>query len=171
MATDHKKGGETQNMKNKKVLLTALALAGAVTVGGVALTSSVQAASDDATHPLVQQLAERFNLNPDDVEQFMQDHREQRRAERHARMEEHLTEAVTNGTITEAQKQALLAKKEEMRAQHEAIKDLPQDERRDAHRQLREEMKEWAESQGIDLQSLMEDHGGKRKDHGFGKHR
>lgn len=85
--------------------------------------------------PIVQKLIERFGLNEDEVSQVIEEEREERRQKGKEMMEQRLDEAVADGQITEEQKQAILEKQEQMeqeKGQHQ------------------EEMKQWAEENGID---------------------
>ena len=70
------------------------------------------------------------------------------KAENKINFETRLSEAVAEGKITEEQKQLILDKREELRAQFDAQKD-----QREAHRQ---ELKDSAEAYAIDLESLGE---------------
>ena len=124
----------------KKILLSIVGLAALVATGLLA-TKAVRA--DDAVNypPFVERLVERFNLNESDVQTFF----DEQRVEHHQAMlqnrEERLNQAVSDGVITEAQKEALTNKWEEMQQE----------------RQLhREEMQKWFEEQGIDTEVLRE---------------
>ncbi len=102
--------------------------------------------------PIIEKLAERFNLNVDEVKGFFDENRGER-------MQERLAEA----GLTEDQIEALQAKKEELREEHGSLQDLSPEERRVKMQEMREEMKAWAEENGIDL-SVLGGFGGK-----FGK--
>ena len=86
---------------------------------------------------------------------------EERQAERQARQEERLNQAVEDGKITEDQKNALLAKKEEWRAEREGWGDLSHEEQHEKMQEHREEMRQWMEDNGFERG----DFGGR----GFGK--
>ena len=124
----------------KKILLSIVGLAALVATGLLA-TKAVRA--DDAVNypPFVEKLVERFNLNESDVQTFF----DEQRVEHHQAMlqnrEERLNQAVSDGVITEEQKEALLNKWEEMQQERE---------------QHREEMQKWFEEQGIDAEALRE---------------
>ena len=104
-----------------------------------------QVSADDLSSypPIVERLADKFGLNVADVEEvFIQE-----RSEHHEMMrqtiEERLNQAVADGKITEEQKNALLAKRDEMQADREA--------EREEHRA---KMQKWFEDQGIDPEVL-----------------
>jgi hypothetical protein len=117
-------------------------------------TSYVQA--DFEGNGFVQRIAERFGLDENDVDEFMGEMHEQRRQDMEIAREERLNQAVTDGVITEEQRQALEVKWAEQFAEHE---------------QHREEMQAWFEKQGIDHEALMQ-YGGlgpkRSSSHGMG---
>ena len=123
---------------NKKIIIPSLALTVLAGVGSHAVTT-VYAQENNSVHPMMQNIAQRFNLNEDEVANFFKEQRETRMEERKATREEQLNQAVSEGKITEEQKNALLTKMEERKAQ------------RQTHR---EEMQAWAEENGIDLSVL-----------------
>ena len=96
-------------------------------------------------------VVERFNLNADEVQEVFEEAREEKKAELQVRFEERLNQAVDEGKVTEEQKEAILAKKAEMREKHEELKDLSLEERHEAMKALQEEFKSWADENGIDL--------------------
>ena len=107
---------------------------------------NAQAEGDNGTYPaIVQKLAERFNLNLDDVQQVFKDAGQERQQGMQARFEKKL-----GAGLTDEQKQAISAKQEEIRQKFEALKDLSLEERQAKMQDLREEMKAWAEQNGID---------------------
>ena len=140
-------------MKSKKIVIPTIALAilSLVSVLGV---RSVRADENSTYPPIVQKLVERFNLNTEEVQQVFDEARGERQQEMQVRFEERLNQAVSEGKINQEQKEAIMAKKDEMKANRGEFKDLTPEERhqnREAHRQ---EMETWAEENGIDL-SLM----------------
>lgn len=142
-------------MRNKQTILVLLLLV-LVAVGAVFGATLVAAAAEDTDGypPIIQALAERFNLNADDVKEVFDEQHEAKRDKMQQRHEDHLDEAVEAGTLTDEQKEALLKKKEELRVQMDEIKDLPPEERFEAMKETHEEFKAWAEESGIDLKAL-----------------
>lgn len=104
--------------------------------------------------PIIKKLVERFNLNEEEVKKVFDEAREERRAEMRARFEERLNQAVKEGKITEQQKKAIMAKKEEMQAEREKLKDLTPEERRQMREKHKQELEAWAKENGIDLNLL-----------------
>ena len=77
---------------NKKTLIATIALTLLVGVGALGL-SSVYADNSSNLPPMLQALVERFNLNPDEVQNFFQEQKEAKRAEYQAALEEKLNAA------------------------------------------------------------------------------
>jgi len=133
------------NKQQAVLVLTGAILASAVVYGAVNVY-----AQEISDYPLIiQRLVERFNLDPAQVQEVFTGVREERMIMRQANFGERLTQAVEEGKISEEQKQAILEKKAEMREKHEELKGLSPEERRQAMEQFREEMKVWADGNGI----------------------
>jgi hypothetical protein len=133
------KGDESMN---KKLIVPAMV----VVIGG----ASILTASQVSAHGI--------GKSPE-AKAFSEEERAAHMAEHKARMEARLTQAVTNGKITQAQKQAIIAKLAEEAAQREADKaefqSMTPEQRRAAHEAHRAELKAWAAEQGIDLALIM----------------
>jgi len=121
---------------NKKLTFAVL---GIVLVGSLAYGATKISADDTFIHPLAQRIAERFGLNQDEVNTFMNQVREERRNQGDDAPKYFLDQAVADGKITEEQKNLLEQKREEMQSE------------RETHRQ---EMETWASENGIDLSLL-----------------
>ncbi len=165
-------------MQKRKMIIPALVL-GVATVVGVSSFSNVSANEESQYSPIVQRIAEKFSLNQDDVEQVFEDGREEHRAEMKKNREERLSELVSEGKLTEDQKNALIAKQEENRVKSEErrneFQNLSREERQAKMKESREtnkaEMEKFAEEQGIDLKELHSEMGegfGERKGRGNG---
>lgn len=131
-------GGE-KNL-NKKTLATLLAL-GVITAGGYFGVKSVKA---DETFPhsdVVQKIAEKFSLNESDVQAVFDSVHEEHMQQMQTSREERLNQAVSDGVLTEDQKNALIQKMEEHIGERQ---------------QNREEMQAWFNEQGIDETKLHE---------------
>lgn len=133
--------------KTVKILIILVVSLSVLVLGGYVVSAQI----DGNYPPIVQKLAERFNLNPDEVNKvFAKQHQEMHQQHR-AHLEERLTTAVEEGKITEEQKQAILKKMDEIKGKMEKLRDLPAAERREALRNLRQELKDWAKDNNIDL--------------------
>ena len=158
----------------KQLILTAtlIALLGA----GAFSATSVFAQGNDSSNGLATRIAEKFGLKQTEVQtvvdQYRTEERTQRQAEMKTETEARLTQLVTDGKITAAQKQLILAKHSEMEANREqefaAKKNMTATERRAAMEKKRTDLDAWAKSNGIDPQYVLF---GGRGGHGpgFGK--
>lgn len=144
-------------------MLAAVAVIGLAVGGAVAVNAQI---FDGEYPPIVERIAERFGLDEGEVQIFFDEVRTERHEEKKARVEERLDQAVADGVITEAQKDALVAKKAELREEKESLRGLEPEERREAMQELRIEFKEWAEDSGINLSEFRS---GFSHRYGFGK--
>lgn len=155
--------------KNSKKIIPVVALS-AVAIAGLVGVNGVLADDNDDPRPLSEKIAEYFNLNVDDVDNFFETERSERQAEMRARHEERLSQLVEDGKITEEQKQLILDKQAEMREEMEAnredrepgeMKEMTQEER-EADREARQaeaeerkaEMEQWLEDNGINSELM-----------------
>lgn len=138
----------------QKIAITAAAVVSAVGLG----TGALYAAENKVMefHPmsnLASIIAQRFNLNEADVQQVIDEEHEKMRMEMDGkmaeRMKEKLAKAVEAGKLTQAQADAIVAKHQEMTALLESLKDKTPEERRAALEAKHEELKAWAEEQGL----------------------
>jgi len=140
-------------MKNqKKAVLSALAL-GAVFSGGVFAAGGADAqgfgrgtndGSGKAERPETRQYLNRIT----------DDERTDRRQTAVSSLETRLAEAVSVGILTEAQRDLILQKHEELRAERESDlsswRDLTRDERQSKIDERRADLERWAADNGID---------------------
>ena len=103
---------------------------------------------------IIQKLIDKFNLNPEEVTQVLDETRQEHQQQAQANFEEKLNEAVGNGKITEDQKNIILAKHEELKNGRDSLEDLSPEERRQKAQTQQEELKAWAEQNGIDLKDF-----------------
>jgi hypothetical protein len=137
------------------VATTALVLVGAA----VATTGRVFAQSPgDNQSSIVQKLVQKFGLNESEVRAVFEEEHKERETRMAARMEERLSQLVTDGKITETQKQAIIAKTAEMKTQHEAKMEkfalMSDEERKAAMEAERTSLEAWAKENGIDLKNV-----------------
>ena len=150
-------------MLRKKLMVPLLA----ITVGGAALlaVTQVHAQSGSESAGLVQMIAQKFNLDSSQVQTVVDQFRQDHKGDMHQRMqdkeENHLTQLVTDGKLTEAQKQAILNELAALKTKYnpDNLKNLSQDDRKKQMQAMHDELKSWLQSQGIDPNILM----------GFGK--
>ena len=145
-------------MNIKKPLIIAGAVA-TIGVAGVTGLGTASAASDTSgSNKLVDKIATKFNLDKSEVEAVFQEEKSEREAERQQKAEERLDKLVAEGKLTEDQKSKILAKHAELRAQMEkgqgSLKDKTKEEMRALMQERQEELKAWAEQQGIPVKYL-----------------
>lgn len=152
----------------KIVLLIALTV---LTIG-VITTKSALAEDTRPANPmasLVTKIAAKFNLNQEEVQAVFDEERQERRQERQRWEEDRLSQDVADGKITEAQKELILAKREELEATRQTHlgATLSEEERSALREKHRQEIEAWGEENGIDPRYLGR-MGGRRGPKGFG---
>ena len=150
-------------MQIKKSLMVAGAIA---TIGAASTAIGVSAATTGSNSSsgdgLVTKIAQKFNLNQDEVQKVFDEDRSTHEAEHKAKQEERLSQAVKDGKLTEDQKTKILAKAEEMKSQMEAhmdeMKDKTPEERKALMEKHRTDIEKWASDNGIPMEYLMFSH-------------
>lgn len=156
-------------MNIKKSML----VAGVTTTMAMASIAGVSAATSTSTtdpqDSLVSKIASKFNLNKDQVKAVFDEDRTAREAEHEKEVTAKLDELVKAGTITSAQKDAIVAKqaemKKDMEANRDSMKDKTDAERKAAMDQKKADLDKWASDNGISTdvlkQVMMAGHGGR----------
>ena len=150
--------------RSRRILfsLTSLGLLTTIAVPVLAAESGTKTAKQDHHQIMIQALAQRFNLNQTDLQKFFNEQREKHMTDR---LNVFLSEAVTKGRITEAQKIAIIAKAKEVAAKLPELQTLTPEQRAEKMKQLRTEIETWATQQGIN-KSFVKDILGKVGHHG-----
>lgn len=128
----------------------------ALVVGGLFVTRSISAQeSGNAASSLVAKIAQKFNLNQDEVQSVFNEFHTERQQERMTQVEARLTQAVTDGKISDNQKQAILSKVKEMQANREpgSMREKSAEARQTLMETRRAEMDAWLETQGLTLET------------------
>lgn len=142
---------------NKKIAVSAvtIALLGTTMVGG----STIFAQTSTVSTPLVQKIAEKFNLNKDDVQAVFDQNREEHQQAMQQRSEDRLNQLVRDGKITEEQKKLMITKRQELQTERqmdrENFKNLTPEQRRTENQNRRTEIEAWAKKNNIDPSYLM----------------
>ncbi|MFH1078192.1 MAG: hypothetical protein V1745_02850 [Patescibacteria group bacterium] len=136
------------------ISLTALTVAGLLAAGaGATYAATTGTGTNKPLANLIEKLSTRFSLNATDIQQVFDEERqqmqEQRQTDMQARQKERLDTAVTDGTITQAQEDLILAKHDEIQAFHEGLRDMDATERGEAIKTHIASLKAWAEANGI----------------------
>lgn len=130
----------------KKFLIYTLSLS--AIVGCLALGAvTVFAQNNDTYKPIVQRIAEKFNLNPEEVNQVFEQERKEKHQNMQLHCEERLNQAVADGKMTEEQKNEILAKHAEMEQKRAEFENLTSEQRQEKMQEMRQEMEE----NGIDF--------------------
>ncbi|HZP55535.1 MAG TPA: hypothetical protein VFB03_02065 [Candidatus Saccharimonadales bacterium] len=129
---------------NKKLLVASVA--------GVAsasfLTASTMAATSATTSypPIVQKIADKFHLNPADVQSVFQQQRQDKKNNRMQHIKDSLDQAVTDGKITRDQENKLL---NELKTLQQQRHDDKTNDRRADRQKIHDELQQWAKDNGI----------------------
>lgn len=145
----------------RKVFFPILA---AAIIGSVLASSNMVFAQNTAgSNSLVAAIAAKFNLNQSDVQAVFDEQREKHQAEMQIKIEEKLTKAVAEGKITEAQKQAILAKHQEMqnnRPDVDEMRNMTAEQRNAKMEERKSEMNTWLSANGLSQDTFRELMGG-----------
>lgn len=143
-------------MNTKKTLLVLGAITGIGLAGvtGLGVASAATGATNGGD-TIIDKLSAKFHLDKDEVKVVFEDERAEREAEHQQRLEERLTKAVEEGTLTEEQKSKILAKLEELKIQRETFNDKTPKERGKAKQEIHGSLEQWAQDNNIPLKYLM----------------
>lgn len=159
----------------KKQLAIAGLVAG-ITTAGIATAGIASAATDtssNSTNPmssLVDAIASKFNLNKSEVQAVFDEQKTKMETEREAKVKEEVAQLVTDGKLTQAQADAINAKRAELQKEREANRDTATSKTRQEMKTemeaKRTELEQWAKDNGISTEYLRYVMGG----HGRGGH-
>ena len=154
---------------NKSLLVSGLATGAVVTTLAASSLVSAEQTGSNGQQNLIQKIAQRFNLNEDEVEAVFEENREERHAEFEQKFEEKLSGYVEDGKLTEEQKDKIIAKHKEMQEDREAnreqFKNMTHEERHAAMEEKRSELEKWAEENDIPIEYMRFGHGHKHGRH------
>ena len=141
-----------------------------LTVAGSYTLNKVHADyNDNKFGPFLQALIEKFGLNENEVESFVEEQRGLRQQERFDYLNERLDSAVSEGQITQEQRDSLSTLFAEHRSQI-GNEDLTMEERHELMETYRTQMHEWADQNGVNIYELELGWGGRNKGFGMGMH-
>lgn len=160
--------------KSKKVALISVAVV-LGTISVIGLSTVTRAYAEDSAistgmigqyPPIVKNLASTFNLDEDKVQKVFVETRQTHRSER---LNQHLDTLVENGVITSTEKALIVGKVTETTEKVFSIRsgDLDDDEKHEAIKTLREDVRKWAEEKDIPLKALRPMRHGKRGEPGI----
>lgn len=161
----------------KKTLFT-IAAVSVLCVGIVGVTvafAQTQTAGQTSVPSLVQEIANKFNLNPSDVQSVFIQHRQEVQSKQEANYEKYLTNLVKEGKITQAQEQLLLNKHNElinqMQRNMKNFKTMTPAKRQALMQSAQQDLQNWAKQNNINVQYLRPFGPGMRRFGGFGWHK
>lgn len=134
-----------------------LLLAGAATTVSLAGIGAAMAASGSAgSSNLVDNIASHFHLDKAAVQQVVDQTKQQNQTAHEQKYEDRLAKAVTDGKITAAQKDLILAKHNELVSTRQSLKGKTPAERRAALTQERTDLQAWEKANNIPAGYLMD---------------
>lgn len=144
-------------MKNYLVAAGIVAATGAAGLTGLAVANAATGnTGHDHMSSLVDALASKFNLNKSDVKAVFDTNREQMQAQHEQEIKDQAAQLVKDGKLTQAQADALSAKRAELQKEREANRaadqDLTRDQRKATMDERRTALEAWLKEQGIDAQ-------------------
>ena len=126
-----------------KILTYTLITFSIISLSGLAINNIQAQGSSENYSRITEGLAQKFGLNIDEVRGYFDENRGEK-----------MFEKLAGAGLTEEQIQALRAKKEELREERDCLGELSFEERQARAKEMRAEMKEFAEQNGIDLSIL-----------------
>lgn len=147
-------------MKNKYLLYIATSVVALAAVGAIAI-GTVSAATATGNNPmtnLVNAIAQKFNLNPSDVQQVFNDQKAQMQTQMQQKSTDRINQAVTDGKLTQDQANKILAKETELKSQQASFQaSLQGKSKADIQAAMKAQMdslKQWATDNNIPMQYL-----------------
>ena len=160
-------------MITKKLIVPAFVI---VTAAGILTLSvpKIKAQTNDPMLGLVQTIAKKFNLDQTQVQNVVNQYRQQTKQGRSKDLtksrEDRLAQLVKDGKITETQRQAIVAELAALKTKYnpDNLKNLTESERETQVKDEESEIRAWAQTQGIELKLIMPQagmgfHGGKHQ--------
>jgi len=127
---------------------------GSLAMGVPAAMAATNATSTGTFSALVTAIATKFNLNPSDVQTVVNQVHTDQQATRQATAKTKLDQAVTDGALTQAQEDLIVAKWAEEQTFQESLQSMTATQRQAAIRQHRTDLQDWAKTNNIPLQYL-----------------
>lgn len=142
----------------KRKLLTAAAVAtigvAGLSTGAAFATTDSDPSTNDPTSGLVSAIATKFNLRTTDVQAVFDEQRTAMETEREQEVEDKVAALVEDGKLTQAQADAINAKRAELKEAREAdrdsMKDMTAAERKTAMEAKKTELDTWLKENDID---------------------
>lgn len=121
-------------------------------ISGVAVISSSLIAANSAAaekySPLTQKLSDTFNLDPAKVQKVIDEHKHSRPGHRGNMINNKLDKLVSEGTITQSQKDLIISKLKSLR---QNFKQEPSKDHSADKQDLKAQLQQWLDSNGINI--------------------
>jgi len=150
-------------MKHKFLIFSLLLFSGFILLN----TSPVQAGffGNDRSD-LIKRISDKFKIKENEVQKVFDNFQNERRSFMEKKFNDNLNQAVKDGKITEAQKQIILKKHEELQKKNSSKptdwKNITPEQRRQYKDSQRQELETWAKANNIDLKYFFGSFGPKR---------
>lgn len=144
------------SLKKSVVIGLSAASLGLAGIGGITAVSAATTTDGSESNSIVDKIATKFGLNKDEVKAVFETDRADHQKEMKEKQTTKLAEAVSNGTITQAQADHISdawAEIEALRGESASPQD-ESDDTRAAIREKRDALKTWAREQDIDLKLI-----------------
>lgn len=145
-------------MKKQLVIAGAVAVVGTAAAATGAYAVSTTAVQPGSAHmsSLVDAIAAKFNLKKDDVQKVFDDNRTQMEQKRNQAVKDQLAQLVKDGKLTQAQADAITAKRAELEKQRQdergSMQNKSESDRQATMQQHRTELDQWLKDNAIDSQ-------------------
>jgi uncharacterized membrane protein len=140
-------------MTKKEIVVPVLTF---VVAGGALFgVSTLYAQTNSKTNPMVTKIAQRFGLKESEVQAVFDEERQEQKKQLESHLDDRLSQAVKDRKITEVQKTAILSKIKELQEKKqtniETWKNMSAEQRRAAMQKEKDDLKTWADHEGISL--------------------
>jgi hypothetical protein len=148
---------------SKKILIpmAAVAIVGAGAYGATQVSAASNSTGTNPQTSLIQKLADTFHVDKSKVQTVFDQNRKDNEASRETQYEARLSQAVTNGNLTSAQKDLIIAEHKKLVSENDANKASAESssstraDRKAAMSAKRTEITTWAKANAIDAKWLM----------------
>jgi hypothetical protein len=142
-------------MTTKTKLLISVLTVGVIGVAATG-TTTVMAQNNGSYQSFVAELAQKLGLDQTKVQQAFDSIKSDNQAKRQVTVQSKLDQAVKDGKLTDAQKQLILNKIQEIKSQVQTDmqnwKNMAPQQRRDQMKKRHDDITAWAKQNGIDMQ-------------------
>lgn len=104
---------------------------------------------------LVQMIAQKFNLDQAQVQGVFDQYKTQHQIKKIDNWNSKLDQDIKDGKITQAQKQLIISKRQELQNNRPDFKNLTSDQKKAAVKQQKTDLENWAKQNNIDIKYLI----------------